>query len=77
VVTSAPSPLNPEKTRLKIVTWLTFIIATLTIIPTITFLFFPSLIRKDLLDFIKWVVAIITPLFGTAVGFYFGGKSDN
>lgn len=41
----------------------------------IRLLFWPDPLPEQVLDFIKWAIGVLGALFGTAMGFYFGGKT--
>ena len=74
-LTERNRPPHPDKTRDKIITMLLWGVLIIIGIPLITYLAFPFALNEKILDYVKWVISVILPLFGTAVGFYFGRKS--
>lgn len=63
-----------EKTRYRIATGLFIALSAIIGLTTVRLLFFSNPLSDQSLDFIKWSVGILGSLFGTAMGFYFGGK---
>ena len=72
---SHKQPPHPDETRDKIISRLLIGVLFLIMLPLITYLAFPSAVNDKVLEYAKWGVSVILPLFGTAIGFYFGGKS--
>ncbi len=67
-------PPHPDKTRADLTKWLLALLTTLLILPCIVILLYKVKPIEDLLEFVKWGIGIVSPIFGTAMGFYFGGK---
>lgn len=68
-------PKHPSETRHFITKTLLFSIIGMAAIPTLVYLIFPNLFHENLLEFSKWTIQILSPLLGTAIGFYFGSMN--
>lgn len=67
-------PPHPDTTRAQLTKRLLWTLIALLILPCVVVLLFDEKPIDKLLEFVKWSIGIVSPIFGTAMGFYFGGK---